>query len=142
MAFKVVERVHVAVHTQESPGDGEWAQYLDHVGHHLDRIDGIFVWSEGGGPTAAQRDQSSKFWAAISPRPSIAVMTPSRFVRALASALSWTMGSQIRAFCEDDFDATFAYLHLGAGQRIAVLSAMDDLRRSLGRPAPVRRRGA
>jgi hypothetical protein len=55
MAVRVVDWLFVVVHGTASPTAGEWADYLDLVERHGIERTAQLVYTEGGGPTPAQR---------------------------------------------------------------------------------------
>ena len=130
--FKLARRVHVAVHSAESPSDDEWEAYLDDIRHWLGFVDGIFSYTVGGGPSSRQRDRAVQFWRAQSKQPPIAVVTPSVLVVRMAGALRWFMPSQIKAFTPRDIDRAFEYLHLAAAERSAVETTLRALAEEQG----------
>jgi hypothetical protein len=131
MAYKTSARVHVAVHTMSDPGVVEWGDYLADIGASLDRIDGVYSLTVGGGPTASQRAQAVEFWKKQPKTPRIAVVTPSMLVVRMVGALRWFMPSQIKAFGSRDTDSAYAYLGLTKAQIDAVEAAVLALRRRL-----------
>jgi hypothetical protein len=134
MTFRVRSRVHIAVQNHETPADEEWTAYLSDIKAHLTEIDAVLTFTAGGGPTAKQRDATLKFWAGETRKPRIAILTPSTFVRTLATALGWAMGQQIRAFGADDLDGAFSYLHLTALQRREAKDELARLRHAISAP--------
>jgi hypothetical protein len=125
--YKLARRVHVAVHSAESPSDDEWQAYLDDIRHWLGFVDGIFSYTVGGGPNGRQRERSVQFWREQSKQPPIAVVTPSILVVRMAGALRWFMPGQIKAFTPRNLDRAFEYLQLGATERAAVEATLRAL---------------
>ena len=131
MLYEVTARVHVAVHTSESPSDLEWQEYLADIGAKLSAIDGIYSLTRGGGPNASQRSAAVAFWKAQRKEPPIAVVTPSMLVVRMAGALRWFMPGQIKAFGVSNTDGAFDYLHLSATQRERVRNSVRALEERL-----------
>jgi hypothetical protein len=130
--YKLVRKTHVAVHTVENPSDAEWQAYLDHIKEWIRFVDGIFSYTVGGGPNAAQRDRSVEFWKGQAKQPPIAVVTPSILVVRMAGALRWFMPTQIKAFVPRDMNKAYDYLQLGVGERGAVEQAVQSLAEAQG----------
>ncbi len=66
MAVKVIDRLFIVAYGTASPTPGEWAGYLDLVAHHgVDRTAQL-IWTAGGEPTPAQRNEAQR--AARGPR--------------------------------------------------------------------------
>jgi hypothetical protein len=127
MNYEIVDRVHVAVHGTSDPSDDEWHAYLEHIGAHLDEIDGIVGYTLGGGPNSGHRKYAVEFWKRQRKTPRIAVVTPSMLVVRMAGALRWFMPSQIKAFSVRDLEGAFDYLALSASQRTAAKEAIAKL---------------
>ena len=137
--YRVAQRVHVAVHGQDSPRDDEWSAYLADIAAHLSRIDALWVVTHGGNLSTEQRRQSVDFWRASPKQPRIAIVTPSRLVVRVSGALRWFMPSQIKAFLPQQAEDAYTYLGLDGGRRRAVAAAVEELSAQLpsgvGRPA-------
>jgi hypothetical protein len=127
IAFRLVKRVHVAVHGATPCSDAEWLGYLEHIGARLEAVDAIYSFTLGGGPDTNQRKSAVSFWSTQPKRPPIAVVTPSMLVVRMAGALRWFMPTQIKAFLPRDIEAAFDYLGLDAEQRSATRRTVDAL---------------
>jgi hypothetical protein len=125
--YKLVRRIHVAVHSGESPSDEEWESYLADIAGSLTVVEGIFSYTVGGGPNARQRDRSVQFWKQQRKQPPIAVVTPSLLVVRMAGALRWFMPTQIKAFTPHDLAKAYDYLALVPSERSSVDNAVRAL---------------
>jgi hypothetical protein len=125
--YKLVRRVHVAVHGPHSPTATEWHAYLENIGEWIHAIDAVFSYTVGGGPDGRQRGQAVSFWQEREKQPPIAVVTPSLLVVRMAGALRWFMPSQIKAFTPANLRGAFDYLRLDGEQRAAVEAALKQL---------------
>jgi hypothetical protein len=129
---KLVRNVFTVFHTAEAPSDEEWALFFESVDRHLSEFEVMVVLTAGGGPNARQRDYAARFWRTKHRKPTVAVLTPSRYVKAIAGALGWLAGFPIKAFAAEDFDGAFSYLRLSADQRSAVEAALLEMKKELG----------
>jgi hypothetical protein len=131
MAYRIVRRVHVAVHGTTSPSNEEWHAYLADIGRNISDVDAVFTTTQGGSLDAGQRDYAAKFWEKQARKLPIAVTTPSGFVRAVAGTLRFMFGGQIKAFSPEQRAEAFAYLGMGPDQQRAVTEAIAQLEKDL-----------
>jgi hypothetical protein len=129
MTFRMVEGIHVSVCLQENPTDGEWEAYIEDLGRSLPEMTGLLSCSGGGGPTPPQRRAINRFWSAQTKKVPLAIVTTSKVVKILVTALSWVMGDRIRGFTS--IDEALEYLELSPDRREPVQAAVEDLRASL-----------
>lgn len=132
MTQMLVSNVFTVYHTTDTSSDEEWSLFFESVDRHSFEFEVMVVLMEGGVPNAKQRDYAARFWRAKSRKPTIAVLTPSRYVKAIAGAAAWLVGFQIKAFAVEDFDGAFSYLKLSADQRSAVEAALHKMKKDLG----------
>jgi hypothetical protein len=132
MAYRLVEGIHVARHTAESPSNAEWDAYMADIEKQLPKMDGMLIYTEGGGPSAPQRRVTNTFWGPQPKKPPIAVVTTSKVVKILATTFGWVMGDRIRWF--SSLDDGLEYLQISPDRREPVKAAMEELGASL-RPA-------
>lgn len=111
--YDIAGNAHVAVHGKAPPSDEEWQAYLDHIVEHVSEIRGVLVNTIGGGPTASQRRIATEHWNRYGSTPKMAIMTVSPIVRGMVKALSWFLGTNLRAFPIDGFEDAGGYLGLG-----------------------------
>ena len=132
MAFKVIDRLMIAVYGTENPTDGEWRSYLQEIEQHgIDRTVHL-IFTEGGGPTATQRRFLNTLLGARSVP--VAVMSSSAVIRGVVTALSW-FNRKIRAFPPTGLRDALAYLEIPISRTEMIEREMDSLRLSLGRKA-------
>lgn len=122
--------VQVAVHTSEQPTDDEWDRYLESVVAAAETIKGILVYSAKTGPTASQRARSVKAFEGSGAKLKTAIMTGSRLTQGAVTALSWALGTNIRAFSTLDFDKAAAFLDLTREDQISARVALKQLGRA------------
>lgn len=118
MAFGKVNDFIVVVHNKHAPGDDEWDAYMQfNVAHSVEQgtIIRLLVFTEGGAPTAVQR---RLMHSALSPSLAkakhpglirVAVISPSTFVRGVATAMS-LLDPVYRSFSPADIGAAYTYV--------------------------------
>lgn len=136
MSYALAGDTHVACHLDLSPTDEEWRGYLEHLRQRLTRVERIFVYAPGGGPTFAQQRVSAAFWREVDRHPPIAVITTSRLVVRAAGALKWFMPSQIRAFGIWDLDGAGTHLGFDGAREGRALRTLASLATKLGTQLP------
>lgn len=129
--YEVAGNAHVAVHGTVTPSDKEWQDYLDHIVAHVHEIRGVIVNTTGGGPTASQRRAATEHWNRYGSTPRMAIMTVSPVVRGMAKALSWFLGTNLRAFPVDAYADAAAHLGLTEDDVVAIKAKVEQLRADL-----------
>jgi hypothetical protein len=129
MLYKFIDGIHVAVHLPSNPTDAEWDAYIKDIGESLPGMTGLLSYSEGGGPTPPQRKAINRFWAAQTKKVPLAIVTTSKVVKILVTALSWVMGERIRGFTT--VDEGLEYLDISPDRREGLKIAVEELMRSL-----------
>ncbi len=135
--YRLVRRIHIAVHRPGQPSDDEWREYLADIGRRIELIDGVLVFAPHGELSRAQRGQASQFWKQQHKVPPLAVVTPSLLVVRTVGALRWFIPSQIRVFLTRDVGQAYEYLKLSSEQRQAVERCVRELAREQGLPVPL-----
>lgn len=111
MLYEFVEplQLMILVHGEKAPSREEWDPYaaMCHEKFYKNEMSRVFVFGEGPGPSAAQREklrhQPRKEWPLQT-----AVITHSLVARGIVTALSWFY--EIRGFAPSAIDDAFAYL--------------------------------
>ncbi|PRQ00021.1 hypothetical protein ENSA5_28350 [Enhygromyxa salina] len=129
--YEVAGNAHVAVHGKAPPSDEEWQDYLDHIVQHVNDARGVIVNTTGGGPTAAQRRAATEHWNRYGSTPKMAIMTISPVVRGMVTALSWFLGTNLRAYPIDGFKDAGKHLGLSASDVEEVRAVVERLRGEL-----------
>ena len=124
--------VHVVVHTREDPSDGDWDEYVDDLERNANNIRGLLVYTEAAGPSAEQRKKAVAMWERMGIQRQTAVMTGSRVTRGIVTAMSWVMGSAIRAYHVNDFAGAVKSLGLSDDESAAVSQTLRELGRDAG----------
>ena len=134
IAFSFVEpRTVVLVHARENPTDEEWRAYVDALRNWVDRVGErlvSLVVTEGGGPNTVQRTDLNDTLLKAHGSFATAVITDSRVVRGMVTAMSW-FNSGIRAFAPKQLGDAVGYLELDDREHQAALAAVDHLRAQL-----------
>jgi hypothetical protein len=133
MAFAVLGKLVLTVHTDRAPSPAEWASYvralnqLTREERDYQRIRNLVI-TEGGAPDSAQRKAvndiiSSKYVTA-------AVVSGSPVVRATVTAFSW-FNNSIKAFAPHEMNDAFRHLELSSFEVELVDRRLSALRREL-----------
>lgn len=132
MLYAIISSTHVAVHSTISPSDEEWQAYLEDIRGSLRLINGILVYTLGGGPSATQRTMANKFWEKQERRPKIVILTSSTAVRGMATALNWFLKTPINMFSLEDFGGAFDCLGTHPAQRDPVMKLVRQFLQEFG----------
>jgi len=134
--YDIAGHAHVAVHGKSPPTDQEWQDYLDHILEHVSEIRGVLVNTIGGGPTASQRRIATEHWNRYGSTPKMAIMTVSPIVRGMVKALSWFLGTNLRAFSIDSYEDACKHLGLTETDAEEIRVMVARLREDQGLPPP------
>jgi hypothetical protein len=142
MAFGKLAHCIVSVNNAQTPGDEEWDAYLDFLRKHLGpgKAHRGLVMSDGGVPTAAQRQKLVLVTGLYAAHARVAVATNSAMVRGVVTALSWFQ-PVYRAFPMTRLGDACEYLGLpraAEGELRKLIAALQDQVRSLGPAGGVR----
>jgi hypothetical protein len=128
MVSKLVENLHILVHTDKPPSDEEWQDYLRTFGKVPPERLRTIVFTLGGGPSAAQRKLlNDKLNGKATPA---AVVSTSAVVRGIVTALAW-FNKDIKAFAPDQTEAAFEYLGFDVHQTARFMLEVRSLRTKL-----------
>jgi hypothetical protein len=116
-------RIVVSLHRKQAPTSEEWLEYIQVLSETMvvlqgdgSRIRGLSI-SDGGGPSAKQREQVNDFMRrSTGGRGTISIVTADPIVRGIVRALSW-FNPQARGFAPDQLSAAIDYLGLTPQQR-------------------------
>lgn len=132
MAWTFMNGLSVSIHSDVPPTDEEWDTQIAECVARAEKheLRGGFVMTEGrGAPNALQR-------ARISDQPDlqklpVAIVTRSRFVRGVVTALSW-LGKEMAAFPPAEINRAFSYLQItDPDEQAGIRQAVVRLRREL-----------
>jgi hypothetical protein len=134
LAFDSVGDCFVLVIGKKDPADSDWKDYLAFLRQNLTQKPGMkpvtLVFSEGGGPAAAQRaavNELTKEFRVVD-TVKVAVLTESNLVVGMATAMAWFVKGY-RAWAPKDIAAALVWLGVSDadGARIKVkLPGMRD----------------
>lgn len=116
------------------PTDPEWQAWLDFSDIGEQRNPRVIVYSEGGGPDAAQRRALAKAMRKY-PRVKVAVLIDSVIGRGIVTALGWLYGNHA-AFATGEVDRALVYLRLPAAAAVLVSPRIAALRARLSDSSP------
>lgn len=128
LQFEKSGQTLLIVHTSEAPSDEDWDAWLARMAQ-ADYAN-ILIVSRGGGPTAAQRRKTNKFWLGKKV-PKFALVTTSRFVIGIVKAFNWFLDDQLKPFHPDDLERAFDYIEVPAHERDALRRAAELLGKQL-----------
>ena len=126
----VPNTVIVSVNTDVAPSDEEWDEYLEEVTQIVHDIKGVLVYTPSVGPTAAQRARSNEAFKASKAQVKTSIMTGSRMVRGIVTALSWAITDKIKAFPTEDFNSAAEFLELTDEEKLRTRVVLKQLARA------------
>jgi hypothetical protein len=133
MYWRVVpDAIMIVVHTDQTPSDEEWDTYLAEVIERARELRGVLVYSESAGPSAPQRARSNEAYKAAGVQMRTAIMSSSRLVRGVVTALSWTLADKVKSFSTKEFDPAAKYLGLSKEDQLKARVVLKQLARSAG----------
>ncbi len=141
MAFGVSSFDHLTVltvHGKESPSAAEWTQFCDLLGSMVKQSKGeiyrirSLIVTDGGAPSAAQRDALHRLMAGQ--QPSGAIVTDNSLVRGAVTALSW-FNPKTRAFAPRRPNDLIDFLRLSKAEIPALIGDLQGVSKALG-PVP------
>lgn len=134
MAFSLIKRsFFLVLHTKENPTDAEWAEYISFTDQNMKSIKSTMIVTEGGGPNATQRGNLNDLFEARNFKTKVSVVTLSRLVRGIVTALSW-FNPNVKAFSTIQIPAALDYLEVSKDDHEAVFREIRALRENLGLP--------
>lgn len=132
MAYSLFKRsLFLVLHTKDNPTDAEWAEYLKFVQANIDKIQSTMILTQGGGPNATQRGEMTDLIEANHLKLVVSVVTLSRMVRGIVTALSW-FNPNIKAFSTIQIPAAMEYLKVAKPDQNALMAEIDRLKATLG----------
>jgi len=116
MVHEISGDLFVVIHPATPPNDDDWMDYL-RSWRPLDMTRmRTLVFTDGGGPNAAQRKLAND---ALGGKASLtAVVSASQLVRGMVTALSW-FNPKIKAFAPEEALEAFHYLGVRTGAEVA-----------------------
>ena len=124
MGFGVVDATLVVVHPNTQPTDEDWGRFLEFCFSDADRTHSVkrgVVLTPGAAPSnhqrRAQRDALRDAGVEGSIDIPMALLTDSRIVRTVATAVSFFTGQSFKAFSPLDVHLGLDYIGVSAGSR-------------------------
>jgi hypothetical protein len=128
IATKVIDRLILVAYATKYPTDQEWDDYLGLIERQgIERTMQIIA-TDGGTPTAAQRQRLKELLAGRSVP--VAVISRSPLVRGSVTTLSW-FNSQIKAFPPEGLGNALAYLQIPKTRHAFIEKELRKLRNEL-----------
>lgn len=122
--------VVVVVHTDEAPSDADWEAYLQEISDNVEKVRGVLVYTNSAGPSAPQRARSNEAFSKTGADLQTAIMTGSRVVRGMVTALSWALGGKVKAFTTRQFNEAVACLGLDGEDQLKTRVVLKQLARA------------
>jgi len=123
----------ILVHGTHEPSLDEWDKYLEFLVKIRDREGAlrILVYSNGGAPTAIQRNRLNAQFPVSYP---VAVMTGSTVVRGVVTALNWFYSRPLRTFAPSKLDEAMKHLQVPQENWERVGQLLQRLRAEISSP--------
>lgn len=122
--------VLISVNTDVPPSDEDWDGYLEDVAREINNIKGVLVYSEAVGPSATQRARVDEASQQHDVELKTAIMTGSRLVRGVVTALNWAQGGKVKAFPTTGFQEAVDYLELDDEEKVKTKVTLKLLARA------------
>jgi len=134
MAYHLHKKsVFLVLHTKDNPTDEEWAEYVEFSKKNVQFLRSSLIITEGGGPNTLQRGQLNDVLEAQGFKSKISVVTLSRLVRGIVTAISW-FNPNIKAFSTIQIPAALEYLEIPAAEHDTIYREIKSLRIKLRLP--------
>ncbi|MEL6339125.1 MAG: hypothetical protein AAFP04_03035 [Myxococcota bacterium] len=129
MHYEYAGDIMIVVHRDEAPGDDEWAAYVAEMERatRAGEMRALLILTPGVGPNAKQRNVVTSMWKRVGENPPTAVITPSRFVRGVITALNYFLPRQITAFSPGEELEAVACVGGAPATRDAILERLGQL---------------
>jgi len=143
MQLSLVGDYAVIVHTEARPTDDAWNGWLDTYRMRMTELRGVLIYSLGGGPDAEQRRRLLDLLERSEQVPPTAIVTPSRLMRVLVTALNWFLSPKAQGaiFAPTELERALDHLRVPASGREPLRAALAQTQETLERrKAPAERR--
>ncbi len=91
----------------------------------------FFVWTDGGGPNSVQRNHFSDALGKTLPR--VAVLTDSRVIRGIITAIQWLGSMDIKGFAPRAIDEAIEFIDV-SHRRAELTQAVETFRAEMAQP--------
>jgi hypothetical protein len=130
--MKMHTTIHQLVHSSVNPTEEEWTANLNSLTEHKARIQGIFVYTMGGAPNAAQRDRYNKTLEKIGLKPKVAILNGSAMIRGIVTAFNWIQqGNDMKMYPLDGLKDALAYLGCSPTEGTVLTTQLDKFKMEL-----------
>lgn len=134
MAFHLHKKsMFLVMHAKDNPSDQEWNEYVEFAKKNVQYLRTTLIITEGGGPSTVQRGELNDVLEKAGFKSKIAVVTLSRMVRGIVTAISW-FNPNIKAFSTIQVPAALEYLEIPVAERDVIFREIKTLRIKLGLP--------
>lgn len=137
MVFSFVEIdartiLSTVVHTEISPSDEEWAEYLAAVRRNELNLGKIrtLVFTDGGGPNSTQRKAVNDFLKGR--QTPVVLVSASPVIRGITTALNW-FNPLVKSVSPEQMEEALKYLNIPPQHRLRALQEIKRLHAELGR---------
>ncbi len=140
-AFTLVHKVGICVHNARNPNKQEWDEYLamslavkDAMGGDAANFKQL-IFTDGGGPNAAQRTASTEIakGGKNSHKIKVALVSRSVIARGIVTAYRW-LGFPLRAFTPEQLAEAFAFLAVPDAVAMDICAAVEELSATIDGP--------
>lgn len=122
------------LHTPLPPSRDEWGAMMGDLLSYAEKNEArrivTLVVSDGGGPDVSMRAEMLDYFKRYHLHMKTSVVTVSRFVRGIVSAVSW-FNPQIRAFTPSQLLPALTHLGMSAGAKPRLLQELAEMEREL-----------
>jgi hypothetical protein len=129
LAWRQVSNVLVTFETSINPSDPEWDTFLDAVetAFAKPRVDGLLVYTMGGGPSGSQRKRGAQMIERVDGTPRIAVVDVSALNRGIIAAFNFIIRTPIKPFRPSALRDALDYLQIPAADRTETIDTLRIL---------------
>jgi hypothetical protein len=140
-AFGIARGVGICVHNARNPSHQEWDEFLAMSFAVRDAIEGDaanfkqLIFTDGGGPNAAQRTASKGVakGGKNSHKIKVALVSRSVVARGIVTAYRW-LGFPLRSFTPEQLSEAFAFLAVSDAVAMDICAAVEELSATIDGP--------
>lgn len=118
---------------KKPPEDDEWDEYIRFL--EMELVPGShpigLVFTEGGGPTAPQRQRMNDLISRVVSELKAVVLSTSHFSRGIVTALNWANPEVHHTFHPDDIDIALGFLGVPGESVPSLKEGLSELREKL-----------
>lgn len=123
----------LVVHSEDPPASEDWDVFITERGEHPTDITApTLIYSAGGGPNSMQRGQLESLMNEKNAKHlRVAVVTPSRLVRGIGTAVSWFQPN-LKVFAPADLEKAYEHLDMAGELRQQCQARLQEMAGQLG----------